>query len=122
GSYAALLNGPNDQPLPEEFPVPEEAFEGEICTATGLAPTSGSTSEEWLVRGQGPDRDCDELSDWERSELDKAIAATRSGNTRWSGDAVGSISRYASAVGVRGPSIPDDDDDDGGSSSYIEPV
>lgn len=123
GSFSDLLNGPNGQPLPEEFPVPEEAFEGEICTATGLAPTSGATSEEWLVRGQGPDRDCDELSEWERSELDKAIAATRSGGARWSGDAVSSISRYASAVGVRGPSIPDDDDDDdGGSTSYIEPV
>jgi membrane peptidoglycan carboxypeptidase len=120
--YAALLNGLNDQPLPEEFPVPEEAFQGEICTATGLAPTSGDTTEEWLVRDQGPDRDCDDLSEWERSELDKAIAATRSGNTRWSGDAVSSISRYASAVGVRGPSIPDDDEDEGGSSSYIEPV
>jgi membrane peptidoglycan carboxypeptidase len=122
GSFSDLLNGPNDQPLPEEFPVPEEAFEGEICTATGLAPTSGDTTEEWLVHGQGPDRDCDELSEWERSELDKAIAATRSGNTRWSGDAVSTISRYASAVGVRGPSVPDDDDDDEGSSSFIEPV
>lgn len=129
--FAPLLVGPDGSALPEEFPVPEDAYEGEICAVTGQQPGTGETSEEWLVRGQGPDRACTDLGEREREELDDAIAATRSGNTRWSGNAVERIARYASAVGVGGISVPDDDDDadtteasgeTGASSGVIEPV
>ena len=66
------------------------------------------------MRGQGPAQQCGELTDWEREQLDDAIAATRDRGVIWSGDAVGSIARYASAVGVGGVRVDDDDDDSGG--------
>jgi membrane peptidoglycan carboxypeptidase len=116
--FAALLVGPDGNPVPEAFPVPDDAFEGEICAVTGHQPGRGETTEEWLVRGQGPDQDCGELTEWEREQLDGAIRATREGGVRWAGDAVNSIARYASAAGVGGiREERDDDDDNGGSSS-----
>jgi membrane peptidoglycan carboxypeptidase len=115
--FAALLNGPDGNPLPEQFEVPDDAYEGEICAVTGHQPGSGETTEEWLVRDQGPDQDCDELTEWEREQLDKAIAATRDGGVNWFGDAVNSIARYAQAVGVSGPRVQEDDDEgDSGSN------
>jgi membrane peptidoglycan carboxypeptidase len=130
--FAPLLVGPDDRPLPEEFPVPSDAYEGEICAVTGQRPGTGETTEEWLVRDQGPERGCTDLDTRERTELDKAVAATREGNTRWAGNAVERIARYASAVGVSGVDVPDDEDDDApqsdqptgetGSTGVIEPV
>ncbi len=75
--FAALLSGPDGNAVPEEFPVPEDAYEGEICAVTGHKPGTGETSEEWLVRGQGPDQACGDVTDWERKQLEEAIAATR---------------------------------------------
>ncbi|CAN5845638.1 PBP1A family penicillin-binding protein [soil metagenome] len=112
--FAALLSGPDGNPIPDQFAVPEDAYEGEICAVTGHQPGRGDTVEEWLVRGQGPAQQCGELTDWEREQLDDAIAATRDRGVIWSGDAVGSIARYASAVGVGGVRVDDDDDDSGG--------
>lgn len=125
--FAPLLVGPDGNAMPEEFPVPDDTYEGEICAVTGQQPGTGQTSEEWLVRGQGPDRACTDLGERERSELDKAVAATQSGNTRWSGNAVERIARYASAVGVGGVDVPEEDapsstTGETGSSGEIEPV
>ncbi|MDQ3657885.1 MAG: hypothetical protein M3457_22770, partial [Chloroflexota bacterium] len=131
-AFSSLLNGPNGNPLPEAFPVPDDAYEGEICAVTGHRPGQGATTEEWLVRDQGPDQDCGELSDWEREQLDEAIAATREGGVRWAGDAVNTIARYASAAGVSGMRVQQDDrqdsnsntndDSDSGSSSDDVPI
>ena len=126
--FSGLLTGPDGNAMPKEFPVPEDAYEGEICAVTGQKPGTGETTEEWLVRGQGPDRACTDLGERERSELDKAVAATRSGNTRWSGNAIERISRYASAVGVGGVYVPEEETSsdqstgETGSSGVIEPV
>ncbi len=125
--FSSLLVGPDGNAVPEEFAVPDDAYEGEVCAVTGQKPGTGETSEEWLVRGQGPDRACTDLGERERSELDKAIAATRSGDTRWSGNAVERIARYASAVGVGGVDVPDEETSnettgETGSSGVIEPV
>jgi membrane peptidoglycan carboxypeptidase len=116
-AFADLLLGPGGQELPEAFPVPDEAYEGEICTVTGHQPGRGETGEEWLVRGQGPDVPCGELSEWEREQLDDAIEATRKSNVRWAGDAVSSIARYAQAAGVSGVRSPSDDESSGSSST-----
>lgn len=127
GEFTDLLVGPDGQPMPEQFPVPEDAYEGEICAVTGLQPGTGETAEEWLVRGQGPDRGCTELSEWERGELTDAVAATQT-DTRWSGNAVERIARYAAAVGVGGVDVPDEEstiEEPSGeteSSGVIDPV
>jgi len=117
GDFAALLNGPDGNPLPEQFPVPDDAFEGEVCATTGHKAGKGETSEEWLVRGQEPDRDCGDLDEREREELDKAIAATRESNVRWADNAVSSIARYASMAGVSGVRDPEDEEDSNSNSS-----
>jgi len=133
GAFSSLLNGPDGNPLPEAFPVPDDAYEGEICAVTGHQPGQGATTEEWLVRDQGPDQDCGELSDWEREQLDEAIAATREGGVSWNGDAVNTIARYASAAGVSGIRVQQDDrqdsnpdasdgDSDSGSSGDDVPI
>jgi len=116
-AFSSLLNGPDGNPLPEEFPVPDDAFEGEICAVTGHQPGQGVTTEEWLVRDQEPDQDCGELSDWEREQLDEAIAATREGGVRWAGDAINTIARYASAAGVSGMRVQQDDRQDSNSDA-----
>ncbi|MBA3274427.1 MAG: transglycosylase domain-containing protein [Chloroflexia bacterium] len=108
-AFAALLNGPDGNPLPEQFAVPEDAYQGEICATTGHQPGRGSTTEEWLVRGQGPDLACGELSDWEREQLEDAIAATRERGVSWNDNAINSIAQYASAAGVGGIRVQEDE-------------
>lgn len=121
--FSSLLHGPDGNPLPEEFPVPEDAYEGEICEVTGHRPGRGNTTEEWLVRNQGPENECGELSEWEREQLDDAIAATRESGVSWAGDAVNTIARYAAAAGVGGIRVQDNEpqrsnsNDDNGSES-----
>ena len=115
--YAALLQGPDGNPVPEAFPVPSDAYEGDICEVTGHQPGSGNTTKEWLVRDQGPENDCGELSEWEREQLDDAIAATREGGVRWAGDAINTIARYAAAAGVSGVRVQNDEREPSNSNS-----
>lgn len=108
-AFSSLLNGPDGNPLPEAFPVPDDAYQGEICAITGHQPGQGATTEEWLVRNQGPDLACGDLTDWEREQLDEAIAATREREISWNGNAINSIARYAQAVGVGGLRVQNDE-------------
>ncbi len=107
--YAALLNGPDGNPVDEDFPVPDEVREMRLCATTGHLPGPGNTIEEWIVRGMEPTLECDEVNELEAEELEKALDAVREG-ANWGGGAVDSINRYASAVGRR--PIPTDDDED----------
>jgi len=106
--FAALLNGPDGNPLPEEFPRPQEVVQGEICSAVGHLPSGGDTTREWLVRGQEPTIRCNELDERERRELDAALSAVRRGNVRWASGAVDSINRYARAAGQQGVTVRGD--------------
>ncbi len=125
-AFASLLNGPDGNPLPEQFAVPGDAFQGEICAVTGHQPGRGNTTEEWLVRGQEPDQACGELSEWEREQLDDAIAATRERGVSWNNNAINSIAQYASAAGVGGIRVQESDrrqsdtDSDNGENVPIE--
>jgi len=100
--FSELLLGPNEQPVAEDFPRPDGIYRGEICSATGHRATGGgSTRTELLVRGEGPALRCDQLSEYERKELEEANQKLRSGQGRFTGDASNSINRYAEATGVR---------------------
>ena len=102
--FAALLNGPDGRPLAKDFPQPREVVRGKVCAVTGHKETSGSggSQTELLVSGKEPTLACNQLSDYEREELTKAIETTRKGGTRWASGAVDSIRRYSNAAGVRG--------------------
>lgn len=100
--FSELLLGPNERPVAEEFPRPDGIYRGELCAATGHRATGGgSTRTELLVRGEGPALRCDQLSEYERKELEEANQKLRGGQGRFTGDASNSINRYAEATGVR---------------------
>ncbi len=98
-TYAALLNGPDGQPLAKEFPVPAEAFRGDVCSTTGHKSRAGDVRQEWLVKGQEPTQECTDLNPLEKEELTKATAATRKSGVKWAAGAVDSINRYARGGG-----------------------
>lgn len=100
--FAKLLLGPDGKAMPKDFPVPPDVSQQDICGATGHKPGGGETRKEWIVKGQEPKMECGQLSEAEKSELDKAIAATRTGNVAWAGGAVDRISQYANAANVSG--------------------
>lgn len=97
--FAALLNGPDDKPLAKDFPQPREVARTRVCATTGHKEGRGGSTTELLVRGKEPTLACDQLSEYEREELTKAVETTRKGGTRWAGGAVNSIRRYSSVVG-----------------------
>src|SRR5215203_4053005 len=99
--FSELLLGPNERKFKPEFPRPDGIYRGEVCAATGHRATGGSTRSELLVRGEGPALRCDQLSEYERKELEEALQKLRNGQGRFTGDASGSINRYADAVGVQ---------------------
>jgi membrane peptidoglycan carboxypeptidase len=116
--WAELISGPNGQPMPEEFPVPAGLEERSICSATGHQPSNnGNNTQELLVRGEGPALECGELSALELKEIEMALEDIERNGGKYTGDAEGSIYRYASAVGVYSGDIPDDE---GSSSPDIE--
>lgn len=129
--FSQLLLGPDGQPIDEEFEVPNDVFEGEVCAATGNRASSGSTREDWLVRGEEPQNACGDLTDYQRRELNDAIEHVREGNVRWASGAVNSIRQYDSAANGRssirasssndnttGSNQSNDDDDE----QIIEPI
>lgn len=99
-AYAELIYGPDGNPMPESFPMPDDVSMQRIDAVTGHRPGSGETKEELIVDGLEPELERNELSDWERRELDNALRQVDRGAS-WAGDAQGSILRYASVTGVR---------------------
>ena len=102
-TFAALLKGPNGQAVPEDFAKPGDIYQGEVCGPTGNQPGRGPTAKELLVRNAGPTQPCGTLNDFEKGQLDEALATTRGGNTQWASGAVNSIRNYE--VAVRGGSF-----------------
>jgi len=98
-TFAALLSGPDGKPLAKEFPVPAEAFRGDVCSTTGHKPRTGDVRQEWLVKGQEPTQECTALNPLEKEELTKATAAARKSGVKWATGAVDSINRYARGGG-----------------------
>jgi membrane peptidoglycan carboxypeptidase len=115
-AFAELLHGPDGQPLPEEFPVPDDVSRQRVDRVTGHRPGSGNTVEEWIVDGLEPQLAHNETSEWEREQLENALRQVDRGS-QWSGDAERSVLRYANQVGARNAPIDDDDEDSSGSDT-----
>ncbi|MDQ4044724.1 MAG: transglycosylase domain-containing protein, partial [Chloroflexota bacterium] len=119
--YAQLLDGPDGTPLPEEFPVPDDVREMEVCETTGNRATSGEATEEWLVRGQEPQNACGELTEYQREQLDEALEAVREGDANWARGAINSIRRYDAVADGR-PISSSSDSDNEDEEQVIEPA
>ena len=119
--YAKLLVGPDGKAVAKEFPVPSDVSKQKLSAINGHKPTSGSTTEDWVVKGQEPSLSATQLSEYERKELDDALEAIRTGKGRWAGDAQNSIYEYARLAGDT--TVPDatveaaNDDENADSSS-----
>lgn len=118
--FAQLLYGPDGQPMSQEFPVPDDVYEGEVCAVTGNAPTSGRERTDWLVRGQEPQNPCGELTEYQQEQLDNAKEQMREGDVRWMSGAQSSIREYEAMATGRTWSGDDDDDNSSGSSGSSE--
>lgn len=108
--FSHLLNGPGGNPVPRDFPVPDEVRRMEMCATTGHRPGRGDTVRDWVVRGQEPTLECHEVDAWEAEELGKALDEVRQG-APWASGAVSSINAYARVVG-RSP-VPVEGEDEG---------
>ena len=96
--WSGYLDGPNGRPLSESFPRPDGIYEGQVCSATGGKPVAGfDTTEEVLVRGEGPSLRCDQLSAYTAEELDDALQDIREG-ANYTGSGIDRVQTYADAV------------------------
>jgi membrane peptidoglycan carboxypeptidase len=115
--WASLLTGPNGATIPEDFPVPAGVHKSSVCVSTGHKATSGFQSrQEWLVDGQGPALECNQLSADEYAELQYAENDVRSNGGKYTGRGQDTLRRYADAVGSSGDGGFDSGDDDSASS------
>lgn len=108
--FRDLIAGPDGSPLPEEFPVPDEARRMELCEVTGHLPGAGDTVRDWVVRGQEPTLDCDEVTPYEAEQLEDALRELRQG-ANWARGAVDSINRYARVVGREPVPVESDEEE-----------
>ena len=118
--WADLIDGPDGDPMPRDFPRPSEVYDGEVCAATGNQATPGfEDRNEILVRGGGPYLPCDQLSAEQQAELDRAVNDIGS-NGRFTNGGAEKIRRYQSAVTGGGDRIVEYDDDDDFSDDFSE--
>lgn len=117
-AFSALINGPDGNPMPDSFPVPDDVSKQRFDAVTGHRPGSGETREDWIVDGLEPERAPNELSEWERDQLDNALRQVDRG-ANWSGNAESTVLRYAAVAGVREQRIEPitSDDNDSGTDS-----
>ncbi len=97
---AKTLLGPDDQPIPQDFPVPPGIYEGPVCAATGKLPIPGArTVTEVLVKGEGPTLKCNQVTDDEKKDL-KAALADAAKNPHFTANGIKSLQEYAATVNV----------------------
>lgn len=130
--WSHLLDGPDGNPMPEDFPRPSEVYDGSVCVATGNQATPGYESrDELLVRGAGPYLPCDQLSAEQQSELNVALDDIRT-NGRFTNGGIDKIRRYEQVASGDGDYRIDtssdesddytDDDFSGDEEPPIEPL
>jgi membrane peptidoglycan carboxypeptidase len=118
--WSDLLDGPDGGPMPEDFPRPDDVYEGSVCVATGNQATPGYESrDELLVEGAGPYLPCDQLSAEQQAELDVALDDIRT-NSRFTNGGIDKIRRYEQAASGDGDYISDYDSDSDDSDDYTE--
>jgi membrane peptidoglycan carboxypeptidase len=118
-TFSGYLNGPNGQPIADDWPVPPDLQQRDICTATGHQATgngSGDAREEWLLKDGGPSLPCDRVSDYEYRQLLDAMKDLRQNGGNYADGAESRVLRYASAGGVYDGDIPDFEDNSGDQS------
>jgi membrane peptidoglycan carboxypeptidase len=114
--WADLIDGPDGDPMPRDFPRPGEVYDGQVCDATGNQATPGfSSHREVLVESAGPYLPCDQLSAYQKRELEKAVEDL-SRNNKWTNGAQDKIRRYERAAtgggDMRIEEIDSDDSED----------
>jgi membrane peptidoglycan carboxypeptidase len=120
-TWSSLLNGPDGNPLPQQFPRPDEVYDGSVCVATGNQDTAGFESrKELLVRDSGPYLPCDQLSAEQQAELNSAVNSLNT-NQKWTNGAQDKIRRYQQAASGGGDKRIESNFDGGGDESDDEP-
>ncbi len=115
-TYAAYLNGPNGQPLPDDWAVPAGLEQREVCVATGHQASgndSGDTRTEWLLVDGGPSLPCDRLSAYEYQQLTDAMKDLQQNGGKYAEGGESRVLRYAAAVGVYDGEVPNFDSGSG---------
>jgi penicillin-binding protein 1C len=98
--WSSYLNGPNGQPMQEDFPRPAGIYEGSVCVATGGKTANGFESrKDLLVRNEGPSLDCDQISAYQAKVLEDSLADLKVHGDKYVHGGADSIRRYADAVG-----------------------
>ncbi len=116
--YAKLLVGPDGQPVAKDFPVPSTVTKVDLCATTGHQPGSGKTVKDWVVRGQEPNQSCNQISTYEKEQLNAALKQAQSGNVRWANNGLNSIYNYARMAGQSNvPSSSDNSNSNGNSDN-----
>jgi membrane peptidoglycan carboxypeptidase len=97
--WAPLIAGRDGRAVSESFPRPSGIYEGSVCAATGNAAAGGFTSKrELLVRDEGPALPCDQLSAYQKTELEFALQDIQQNGGKYTGAAYDSIYRYRDVV------------------------
>jgi len=97
--WADLIVGRDGRPVPDAFPRPSGIYEGSVCAATGNAAAGGfSNTRELLVRDEGPALPCDQLSAYQKTELEFALQDIQQNSGKYTGGAYDSIYRYRDVV------------------------
>ncbi len=117
--FAAYLNGPNGQPIADDWSVPSGLVQTEVCSVTGHQTTGGNgdTTTEWLIKDGGPSLPCDRLSAYEMGELSDAMKDLQQNGGKYAGGGESRILRYANAVGMYDGNIDFGSTNDNGSDS-----
>jgi len=89
----------------------------DLCTTTGHKAGDGNTTKDWVVQGQEPTQGCDQLSTYEKKELDAALKQAQSGNVRWANNGLNSIYAYARMAGASNVPRSTSDGNNGNSNS-----
>jgi membrane peptidoglycan carboxypeptidase len=97
--WSDLIDGPNGRSVNRAFQRPAGIYEGAVCAATGNAATTGfSNAREVLVRDEGPALACNQLSAYQRTELDFALKDIAENSGKYTGAAFDTIYRYRDVV------------------------
>jgi membrane peptidoglycan carboxypeptidase len=95
GNWNELLAGRNGEQIGENFPVPADIYQGQICVATGNRAEGGYENHtEYLVRNEGPALPCDQLSAYQKEELDDALKTLDEKGDLYYGSAFDTIYRF----------------------------
>lgn len=97
--YSKLLMGPGGQPVAKDFPVPSTVSKVDLCATTGHKAGDGKTTKDWVVQGQAPTASCNQISPYEKEQLDAALKQAQTGNVRWANNGLSTIYDYARVAG-----------------------